>query len=204
MLVSLSRGTTLASDLFKFDDKALAKLLKGLNDHRNFARFEQYSGESWSVCEYLGGKQAPTERRDRFRAFLNDNQSKEPRQDVFKRHFGFGFEGLNAGWREWVQEQGIGTFTPLRPFIQDGLLSRVIPLIEDRHAKREDRILAIREMGIHGYAVGGNALIALLGTDDSIPKEEVVWALEAISGMAHGDDQNRWWAWWNSLAHRIP
>ena len=122
---------------------------------------------------------------------------------MFKRHFGFNFEDLNAGWREWVREQGIGTFTPLRPFIRDGLLCRVIPLIEDRQAKREDRILAIRDMGIRGYAVGGDVLIALLGSDGSIPREELVWALEAISGIAHGDDQDRWWAWWNSLPTEI-
>ena len=37
MLVSLSRGTTLASELFSFDEKQLARLMKGLGEQRNFA-----------------------------------------------------------------------------------------------------------------------------------------------------------------------
>jgi hypothetical protein len=76
MLASLSRGTTLASELFTFDEKQLARLMRHLDDHRNFARFEQFSDESWSVCEYLGGEHAPSERRDRGRAFLDDTQPK--------------------------------------------------------------------------------------------------------------------------------
>jgi hypothetical protein len=33
--------------------------------------------------------------------------------------------------------------------------------------------------------------------------EEVVCALEAISGMAYGDDQDRWSAWWEGLPIEI-
>ncbi len=203
MLVSLSRGTTLATDLFTLDSKEVMKMLKGYRDHDNFARYQQFSAESWSVSEYLGGEQAPEERRNRFRAFLNDNQSKEPPEDVFTRHFGFGFSPLVETWRKWVQEQGIGSFGPVQPFIQDGLLNRVIPLIDDRQAKPEDRIQAIRHMGIQGYILGADALIGLLQADDAIPSEEVVWALEAISGMAYGADRNRWTAWWNSLPGEV-
>ncbi len=199
MLVSLARRTALGTGLFKLSHKELANLLKGWSDHRNFEKLEQFSAESWSVCEYLGGKTAPEEQRDRFRAFLNDPQSKEQPEDVFKRHFGFGFGRLSETWREWVQEQGIGSFSPPRPLIQDQLLNRVIPLIEDRQAKREDRILAIRTMGIEGHVLGADALIDLLRRDDAIPREVVVWALEAISGMAYGDDADRWAAWRSSL-----
>jgi len=203
MVASLSRGTAIASDLFKLNSKDLVKLLKSWADHRNFERYQQFSAESSSVFEYLGGKQAPAERRDRFRAFLNDNQSKEQPEEMFQRHFGFGLAGLFESWREWVREQGIGTFAPLSPHIQDGLLNRVIPLIEDRQAKREDRILAIRTIGMEGYVVGADALIGLLRGDDAIPREEIVWALEAISGMTYGDDQDRWTAWWSSLPAEI-
>ena len=34
----LSRGTTLASELFSFDEKQLARLMKGLGEQRNFAQ----------------------------------------------------------------------------------------------------------------------------------------------------------------------
>jgi hypothetical protein len=102
-----------------------------------------------------------------------------------------------------VQQQGIGTFAPLPDLTQDKLLHHVIPLIEDRQAKREDRILAIRNLGIDGYILGANALIGLLQSDNAIPKEEVVWALEAISGMAYSDDKDRWADWWSSLPAEI-
>ena len=62
MLVSLSKRTTLAADRFKFNDKELVKLIKGLSNHSNFQKLEQYGAESWSVCEYLTGNQAPAER----------------------------------------------------------------------------------------------------------------------------------------------
>jgi len=198
ILVALSKGTAPLSDLFKLNDNGLVKLLEGWNNRRDFERLEQFTAESWSVCEYLGGDEAPAERRHRFRAFLNDNPSKEQPEEVFKRHFGFGFGGLVESWREWVQEQGIGTFAPLPRFIQDGLRNRVIPCIKDRQANREDRILAIRCMGIGGYALGADALIGLLKDDEAIPREEIVWALEAISGMAYGDDPDRWADWWSS------
>ena len=82
-------------------------------------------------------------------------------------------------------------------------MNRVIPLIENRQAKREDRIQAIRYIGIEGYVLAADALIGLLQGDDAIPREEVVWALEAISGMAYGDDQDRWTDWWNSLPTEV-
>jgi len=203
MLVSLSRGTALGTDLFKLNDKDLLKQIKGWADHRNFERSVQSGAESWSMVEYLGGGQAPEERRDRFRAFLNDNQSKAEPEEVFQRHFGFGFDRLVESWREWVHERGIGSFMPPPMHIRDDLLNRVIPLVEDRQAKREDRILAIRNMGTEGYVLGADALIGLLQGDAAIPREEVVWALEAISGMAYADDPDRWAAWWSGLPTEI-
>jgi predicted RNA-binding Zn-ribbon protein involved in translation (DUF1610 family) len=86
MLVSLSKRTALAADHFKLNDTELSKLIKGWSNYSNFEKLEQYSAESWSVCEYLTGKQAPAERRDRFRAFYSDDQSKaQPEQDVSRR-----------------------------------------------------------------------------------------------------------------------
>jgi predicted RNA-binding Zn-ribbon protein involved in translation (DUF1610 family) len=203
MLVSLSKRTSLAADLFKFNDKELVKLIKGLSNHSNFQKLEQYGAESWSVCEYLTGNQAPAERQDRFKAFMNDDQSNAQPEEVFKRCFGFGFDHLFENWQEWVHEQGIGNLARIPPLVLARLLNHTIPLIEDRQARREERILSIRNMGAEGYVVGAGALIRLLGNDDAIPAEAVIWALEAISGMAYGDDNERWAAWWSSLPVEI-
>ena len=61
--------------------------------------------------------------------------------------------------------------------------------IEDHQVNSDDRILAVRHLGAAGYFLGADALIDLSrGDGDMIPREEVVWALEMISGMAYGDD----------------
>jgi hypothetical protein len=204
MLASLSRGTMLGTHLFEINDQELLKSMKGCDDRRNSQKIDQFQAESWSVFEYLGGKQAPDERRDRLRAFLADKQAKAQPAMVFERHFGFGLDRLAESWRDWVQQQGIGTFVPLPPHIEERLLNRLIPLIENRQANRDDRILAIRRMGSHGYVLGADALIDLLrDRDDAIPREEVTWALEAISGKAYGDDLDRWTAWWHTIPTEI-
>ena len=43
------------------------------------------------------------------------------------------------------------------------------------------------------------AHVNLLRGDDTVPHDEVIWALEAISGMTYGDDQDRWSLWWQGL-----
>jgi predicted RNA-binding Zn-ribbon protein involved in translation (DUF1610 family) len=203
MLASLYRGTALGARLFEINDRELLEQLKGWADHRNFDKVDQFQAESWSVFEYLGGKQAPEERRERLRAFLADKQAKAHPAEAFERHFGFSLDRLVESWREWVQEQGIGAFTLPPPHVEEGLLNRLIPLIENRQGNREDRILAIRNMGSKGFVLGADALIGLLGREDAIPREELTWALEAISGMAYGDDPGRWIAWWNSLPAEV-
>jgi hypothetical protein len=45
----------------------------------------------------------------------------------------------------------------------------------------------------------GISLIELLSGVAPIPIEEVVWSLEAISGLALVDDRVRWTQWWGSL-----
>jgi hypothetical protein len=203
MLVSLKKGSALGADLFKMSDKVLMKLHQNWADHRAFERLSQFSAESWSVCEYLAGNGATVDRRERFRAFVNDNQSKEQPDEVLKRYFGFDCAQLVGTWRAWVEQHGIGTIALPRPVIQEALRNRVIPRIEDRRALRGDRIMAIRSMGIGAYAVGADALIDLLRSVETIPKEELVWALEAISGMAYGEDHDRWAAWWSTLPAEI-
>jgi hypothetical protein len=179
------------------------KQIKGWSDHHNFDKLDQFQAESRSVFEYLGGKQAPQERRDQLCAVLADQEAKTQPAKVFERHFGFGFDHLVESWRAWVHEQGIGTFVPPPSRVTEGLLNRLIPLVENRQVNPEDRTLAIRSMGSKGYVLGADTLIGLLGNDDAIPRVEVTWTLEAISGMAYGDDAERWAAWWNELPTEI-
>jgi hypothetical protein len=58
----------------------------------------------------------------------------------------------------------------------------------------------LRYVGTTGHVIAGSALFALLSGDYGIPKEQVIWALEAISGMSYGDDVARWTAW----SHDLP
>ena len=202
MIVSLSRGTALGIDLFDRTDKKIGRHLIRWADYRHFQSLEQFRAESWSMFEYLAGRQAPQQRRDRLRASsMIRNQMRI--HERLERHFGFGFGPLVESWRQWVKSRGIGTFAPLQQSVREKVLNLLVPLIIDRQAKQQDRILAIRKMGSEGYVVGADTLIGLLGDDDMIPMVEVVWALESISGMTHGDDRSRWMAWWNSLPAEI-
>jgi hypothetical protein len=133
------------------------------------------------------------------RAFLREPSKKSSIEEVFQRHFDHGFEILLEQWRSWVLDRGIGSHGPPPHDIRDALTNRVIPIVEDEGTNTLERIQAIREMGRAGYALGADALIDLLGKDDQIPSEEVVWSLESISGLALGDDVKKWTGWFNQL-----
>ena len=152
--------------------------------------------QSCSVVEFLCSE---AERRRRFRAFLREPTKKSPTEEVFQRHFDYGFETLLEQWRQWVLARGIGSHGPAPHDIHDALTNRVIPLVEDGEANTLERIQAIREMGRTGYVLGADALIDLLGKDDQIPSKEVVWSLESISGLALGDDVKMWTEWFDHL-----
>ena len=79
ILASFAKGTTLGIRLFEIKQPELLEQLKGFSDHQNFEKVIQFTAESWSVFEYLGGKHAPQERRDRLRAFLGDKEAQRTR-----------------------------------------------------------------------------------------------------------------------------
>ena len=203
MRASLARGATFGTRLFEIGQPELLKQLRGFSDHKNFVKVMQFQAESWSVFEYLGGRDAPPERRDCLRAFLADREAQARPASLFERHFPYGLDRLVESWRKWVDDQGIGIHALPPSHIEEKLLSRVIPVVENRQAKLDDRIVAIRSMGFQGYAMGADALIGLLKSDDAIPTREVTWALESISGMVYGDDLDLWTAWWNALPAAI-
>jgi hypothetical protein len=147
------------------------------------------------VGEYLIGIRARHERRTHFLAYLEDVKSKDVNEEVFQRHFGCGFDQLLEDWRSWVLHHENATYALPPPDVQDALIHRVIPMIQNSQAKAIERIQAVRAMGNAGFAIGADSLIGLLRDGSEIPKEELVWALEAISGMTFGDDADAWAAW---------
>src|SRR5271157_3884310 len=193
MLASLSRGDSLGTaDLFHISPRSIVKLLRDWQDFDNFSRYSQLIAQSCSVVEFLCSE---AERLERFRAFLREPSKKSSIEEVFQRHCDHGFESLLKRWRSWVVDRGIGSHGSPPNDIRDALTNRVIPIVEDEGANTLERIQAIREMGRAGYALGADALIDLLGKDDQIPSEEVVWSLESISGLALGDDVEKWTDW---------
>jgi len=197
MLAALSRGDSLGTaDLFHISPRSIVKLLRDWQDFDNFSRYSQLIAQSCSVVEFLCSE---AERLERFRAFLREPSKKSSIEEVFQRHCDHGFESLLKRWRSWVLDRGIGSHGSPPHDIRDALTNRVIPIVEDEGANTLERIQAIREMGRAGYALGADALIDLLGKDDQIPSEEVVWSLESISGLALGDDVEKWTDWFDHL-----
>ena len=54
-------------------------------------------------------------------------------------------------------------------------------------------------MSSRGFALGADSLIELLRSGSEIPKEELIWALECISGLSLGEDTHGWGGWWESV-----
>ena len=42
-------------------------------------------------------------------------------------------------------------------------------------------------------------MIDVLHDPGEIPREELLWALESISGLTLGNDLDAWDSWWNGL-----
>jgi len=54
-------------------------------------------------------------------------------------------------------------------------------------------------MGMEGYTLGADSLIGLLRIGSEIPRGDLVWALESISGLVLGEDPEAWAKWWESV-----
>ena len=184
MLAALSRGTSLGTaELFQVKPSTLVTLVRDWEDFNKFRRYAQLIDQSCSVVEFLCSER---ERLEPFLAFLKERSSKASMENVFQLHFGYGFDMLLERWRSWVLSRGIGSHQPPPSDARDALLETVVPIILDHQADQEERIQAIREMGRAGYVLGADALIEVLALDHLIPSQEVIWALESISGLAIG------------------
>jgi predicted RNA-binding Zn-ribbon protein involved in translation (DUF1610 family) len=199
MVASLSSGAAFSADLFTITRKDVGRLIRGSKYPDRWQKLQLLDHQSWSVLEYLCGEPAPEGSRNALGAFLHDPLSKTHQEDSFRQRFGRSFETCLEGWRQWVLDRGIGTYDPPPEGIRAGLLQRVLPTIRDQNARRGHRIVAIRNWGDAGFVLGSDALIDLLREPGDIPNEEIVWALRMVSGMAWGDEPERWRTWWDDL-----
>jgi hypothetical protein len=197
MLAASARGSLLGTaDLFQANPKAMIKLVRDWQDHCNFAAYTQFASQSWSLVEFLRGHH---EGGERFRSFLAEVSPKASQEELLEQQFGCGFDALLSRWQEWVIRRGPGAHECPPPDVREILVEAAIPTALDLHADPLDRIQAIREIGKAGYVLGADALIKLLGDDDETHREEVIWSLEAISGLALADDVAAWRRWFNGL-----
>jgi DNA-directed RNA polymerase subunit RPC12/RpoP len=201
MLQTIKSGRALdATDLFRAKDTTLGNLALNRTNYHNFTKLSHRIGQLRSVGEYLISATADQDRRTRFVAFLSDLKSKDNPEDVFRRHFGYGFDQLLQDWRVWVLDRGEAPHDPPPADILDALIHRVIPTIGNSQSPILDRVEAVRAMGEAGFVAGADSLIELLRNGTEIPREELVWALETISGLTLGDDPPAWADWWD----RVP
>jgi hypothetical protein len=197
MLAAFSRGDSLGkAEFFHISQRLFVKLVRDWRDFASFRRYSQLVAQSCSVAEFLC---SDADRLQRFRAFLGEPTQKSSQEEIFQRHFDHGFEIALERWRSWVLERGIGAHSPPPPEIRDALMERVLPIVEDENADAMARIQAIRDMGRTGYVTGADALIDLLGMDNQVPAEEIIWSLESISGLALGNQPERWIEWFDRL-----
>lgn len=203
MLAALSDGIEWSENLCTASANQLSKLLLRTNDRRSVRKAELFSEQSWSIVEYLAGAQAPESQKTAFRAFVKDKRATMQQEEAFFEHFGFGFGSLLESWRQWVQSQGYGNGQPPSARIRSALFNRVLPVIRDPLAPRADRIQAIREWRKAGAPIGADTLIDLLRDPGDIPKDEIIWSLSGVSGMALGDDPDRWETWLKEFPSRV-
>ncbi|WP_165221087.1 hypothetical protein [Aquisphaera insulae] len=195
MLVSIERRSELGVELFSMTPRSLSQFYRRWYEYTDFARGEQVIAQTRSVVEYLAGPAAPEERRDHFRQLLHEARKIRNQEALFRRLFGMDFEGLLRDWRGSVRSRGTGVRVPPSQAVEDALRSRVIPLAADASARFRDRLRAVRNLGRHGYVLGSETLIDLLDDPGEIPREEIVWSLECISGEPHGGDRRAWREW---------
>ena len=203
LLAGRAQGIEFSQDLFAMSARKMWKLLLPTKDPQSAWRSEQFLDQTWSTVEFLAGTEAPESRKAAFSAFLNDKQATHRHEEMFFKHFGFGFGSLLDSWREWVTEQGRGPDQPPAPEVRDALLNRILPVIRDCTASTRDRIQAIREWGRAGVPLGADVLIDLLREPGDLPKDELVWSLCRSSGLPWDDDPERWHAWWRERCSEL-
>ncbi len=184
--------------LLTMPQREAAQLLLDTHQPENFRRSTCYGYQMASLAEFLAGRHSG-KRREQFQSFLRNLKRRERYEDAFVRHFGHGFDQLMRDWHAWALTQEIQPYDPPPPIVHRHIEERLVPLIADEDAPLDERSEAIRHMGGGAYPTGAYVLIDLLRSDDARPlRNEVIRALETISGETHGDEAAAWQEWWES------
>jgi hypothetical protein len=188
-----------ADDLYRWQPRMAFGMKQRDYAQKDYTDFARPLFQAQSLLDFLSGPTAPKDRQASFREFLKNLQRRGSYEALFVQHIGYGLKQLYNNWRDWVLAKGMGEHTPPPPGVRVTLLDHVIPLVSDEYALREDRIQAIRDMGNAGYTLGADTLMDVLGDRDREVHDAAVWALEAISGTAGGEDIRHWESWWDAL-----
>jgi hypothetical protein len=119
-----------------------------------------------------------------------------PEEEASIRHFGHGFDRLLLERQAWIEQQSLDPDAVPPPEIRTAIVEKLVPTIGDRGLRTYDRVRAIRSLGAAGYVLGADTLIDVLREADDRFTETAIWSLEAISGLALGNDAARWSHWW--------
>jgi hypothetical protein len=126
-----------------------------------------FYSQSCSLGDYLLGHGATNERREKTKQFFLDPEPKtEKTEEIFTRHFGYGYDQLWAEWRVWLDTQieaqrDVPPKMP-SPEHREKIENYFLPIIRDPHAPHEKRLLLVRRLGGAGYLLGADVLIDLL------------------------------------------
>ena len=179
----------------------------------NFALQRQFVGQMWSVVEFLCGSGATEERAVAFRAFFQDAERDRDPEGAIERHFGLTGDELLSQWRSWVVAQGIGVHGAPQPELAAAIMGGPAAAARSSEAPLFDRIVAIRGLGMLGFAAFADVLIDIARHNNGELRLEACIALEMISGQtlaaaraerlaAHApalDPIEYWESWWASL-----
>ncbi len=188
--------------------------VKNLDDPYRFDKL--FYAQCCSLGDFLLGHGATDERRGKMKRFVLDPKRSEARtEEIFARHFGYGYDQLWTEWRAWLETQ---LDTPPKvpppkvppPELLEKIEKYFLPIIRDPLAPLEKRLLLVRKLGEAGYVFGADTLIELIAQPQPLttanvsmspvpPPDELrqacICSLELISGQPLGDNPDGWKAW---------
>jgi hypothetical protein len=203
-LAALKCGRTRDGDsLFRLNGHAFVRLVRDQKDHGRFVELAAIRTQACSLVDYLAGEGAASGRREAFRNYVADLRTGHAGLEALEQRLGVTPERLLSDWRLWVEQRGPGVHTPPGPKVRARIDAQLLPVVQDRDVEADNRISAIRDLGLLGHAHGASILIDVLDDPEEDPSvlPAVKWALETISGLGPVDSIDNWRAWFDTVPH---